>query len=161
MPNYADLADVESEMGALASGLTATSTPTEADVTDRIIPDIHGEIDSILSLQGVTVPVVSGPSSFLDRLKALNALGAAARAVAALFPTDSAALAFAKWLQDRYAAGLLSLENGEGIVGVVITAGGGGLPRSFATSHPDSVSADLDGTVGNTIDPVFRRDTLW
>jgi hypothetical protein len=163
MPDYAAVADVQSEMGALASGLTATSTPSLTDVTDRIIPDIHGDIDGVLSRRGLAVPVLA-PSSFLDRLKALNALGAAARVAAQLFPTDPAAMAFAKWVQERYDAGLMKLENGDGIpddVLVILNAGGGGMPRSFATSHPDSVSADLDATPGNTIDPVFRRDTLW
>jgi hypothetical protein len=165
VPNYAALTDVETEMGKYAAGLTATSTPSETDVTDRIIPDIHGQIDGVLSRRGLATPILA-PSSFLDRLKALNALGAAARVVAALFPQAAgpASTTFHEWLQRRYDAGLEMLRNGEGIpddVLVILNAGGGGLPRSFATSHPDSVSADLDATPGNTIDPVFRRDTKW
>lgn len=162
MAAYAALADVQSELGALSSGLTATSTPTQADVTNRILPDIQGEIDGVLSHRGLTVPVTT-PQSFLDRLKSLNALGAAARVAGALFPMAQGpqSTTFAQWLQDRYDAGLQMLRNGEGIPDIVTLDGRGALPRSFATSHPNSVSTDLDGSIGNTIDPVFRRDTRW
>jgi len=68
---------------------------------------------------------------------------------------------FAEWLYGLYKDGLRRLENGTGIPADAIMTGAGALPRSFATSHPDSVSADVDGTPGNTIDPVFRRDTRW
>lgn len=159
---YAALPDVQSELGALASGLTTTSVPTQADVTNRILPDIQGEIDGVLSHRGLTVPITT-PQSFLDRLKSLNAIGAAARVAAALFPMAAGpqSTTFAQWLQDRYDAGLKMLRSGEGIPDIAVFDRLGGLPRSFATSHPDSVSADLDGSAGNTIDPVFRRDTKW
>lgn len=162
MPSYADLAAVKAEMGMLASGLTDASSPSNTDVNERTLPDIHGEIDGVLSRAGLAVPV-TGPSSFLDRLKALNALGAAARVVAALFPMAAGpqSTTFADWLQKRYDTGLEMLSNLEGVPDGALPSTTGGLPRSFATSHPDSVSADLDGTTGNTIDPVFRRDTQW
>lgn len=160
--NYANLGDVKGEMGALATGLTTTSKPSETDVTDRILPDIQGEIDGVLSRKGLTVPVVA-PSSFIDLLRGLNALGAAARTVAQLFPQAAgpASTTLADWLQRRYDARLDMLRAGEGIPDGATHSASGGLPRSFATSHPDSVSSDFDGTPGNTIDPVFRRDTRW
>jgi hypothetical protein len=163
LPTYADLTDVKSEMGALASGLTDASSPSNTDVMNRILPDIQGEIDGVLSHRGLAVPV-SAPSSFLDRLKSLNAVGAAARAVGALFPMAQGAQSttLSQWLLNLYNAGLDRLRNGEGIPDtLLIDAGGGGLPRSFTTSHPDSVSSDFAGTPGNEIDPVFTRDGKW
>jgi hypothetical protein len=149
-------------MGTYAIGLTATSTPSLTEVTERTIPDIHGEIDAVLSRQGVAVPVLA-PSSFLDRLKALNAIGAAARVVAAMFPQAAgpASTTFHEWLQRRYDAGLDMLRNGEGIPDGVLLNTSGGLPRSFWTSHPDSFSEDFAGTPGNENDPVFTRDKKW
>jgi len=81
----------------------------------------------------------------------------------ALFPMAAGpqSTTFAEWLYGLYKDGLRRLENGTGIPADAIMTGAGALPRSFATSHPDSVSADVDGTPGNTIDPVFRRDTRW
>jgi hypothetical protein len=159
---YAALADVKNELGALASGLTTTSVPNEDDVTNRILPDIQGEIDGILSSRGLVVPVTA-PAEFLARLKSLNAMGAGARVAGALFPMAAGpqSTTFAEWLYGLYKDGLRRLENGTGIPADAIMTGAGALPRSFATSHPDSVSADVDGTPGNTIDPVFRRDTRW
>lgn len=159
---YADVAAVQVELGKMKSALTATSNPTLDDVTNKILPDISGQIDAVLSSRGLTVPVTA-PASFLDRLKGLNAVGAAARVVAALFPQAAgpSSTLFAQWLQDRFDAGLQMLRDGEGIPDTAVLSGSS-MPTSLWTSHPGTDSSDLDnGTPGNTTDPVFRRDTQW
>lgn len=159
---YAALGDVQVELGKHKAALTGTSNPSETDVTNKILPDIAGEIDAILSGRGITVPVTA-PATFMDRLKGLNALGAAARVDAALYPQSAgpASTTFAQWLQDRYDAGLEALRRGEGIPDSVAMAGTS-LPTSFWTTHAGSKSQDLDDdTEANTTDPVFRRDSQW
>lgn len=159
---YAVLADVQRELGKHKPALTATSNPSETDVTNKVLPDISGEIDAILAARGLTVPVTA-PASFLDRLRALNAIGAAARVDAALFPQAAgpAATGFADWLKEIYDEGLAALRRGEGIPDTVANAGTS-LPTSFQQRHPGSIGTDLDNaTDGNTTDPVFRRDTAW
>lgn len=156
---YAALTDVQSEMGALKGALTATTTPSTNDVTNRILPDISGEIDGVLSARGITVPVAT-PSTFVDFLKATNALGAAARALAELRAVNIEAGSLAVFLQDRYQERLNMLRRGEGIPAEATKTGA--LPRSFWTSHAGTKSSDLDdGTDGNDTDPVIRMDTKW
>lgn len=160
--SYAALADVQVELGKLKTALTGASNPSEADVTSKLLPDIAGQIDAVLSSRGLTVPVTT-PSSFVDRLKGLNALGAAARAAAALMPMANGPVStlFAQWLQDRFDAGLNMLRAGEGIPDTAVLAGTS-LPTSFWTSHPGTNSSDLDdGTADNDTDPVIRMDTPW
>lgn len=158
---YAELEDVEHELGQYGRFLTETSTPSEDDVEQKTIPAIAGEIDGVLSARGVTVPVTA-PASFLELLSSLNALGAAARTAAALLPQAQGpqSTTFHEWLQARYDAGLERLRNGEGIPDDIATSGTS-LPSSFWTRHPDTVSSDLDRTSKNSVDPVFRRDTKW
>jgi hypothetical protein len=156
--SYAALSDVQSEMGALKGALTATSVPTTTDVTNRILPDIAGEIDGVLSARGITVPVTT-PSTFVDFLKATNALGAAARALAELRAVNLETTSLASWLQERYSERLDMLRQGEGIP-LDATKGSGALPTSFHQRHPGSSSADFNDGEGDT-DPVFTRDIKW
>jgi hypothetical protein len=159
-PSYADLAGVKIAMGKYSPGLTATSLPNETDVTNITLPDNAGIIDGVLSGRGLAVPVAA-PPSFVDSLRELNAIGAAARVVAALYPQAAgpASTTFHEWLQRLFDAGLDRLRDGEGIPDSAVVTGA--LPRSFWTSHPDSNSADFAGTPGNENDPVFTRDRQW
>jgi len=150
--SYAALADVQSEMGALKGALTATTTPTTADVTNRILPDIAGEIDAVLSARGLVVPVTV-PASFLDFLKATNALGAAARTLAELRAVNIEAGSLAVFLQEQYDKRLDMLRHGEGIPSDTTLSGA--LPRSYWTSNPE----DEDGN--DTSVPWFKRATQW
>lgn len=159
---YATIDDVLFELGKHAPALTATSKPSQADVTGKILPDVAGAIDAILSARGLVVPVAA-PPSFLERLRALNAIGAAARVDAALFPQAGgpASTSFATWLKELYDDGIVSLRDGEGIPDGLASAGTS-LPTSFWSSHAGSKGTDLDNaTVGNTTDPTFRRDSQW
>jgi hypothetical protein len=161
-PSYADLAGVKIAMGKFGASLTATSTPSESDVTNITLPDIAGIIDGVLSKQGLVTPATV-PPSFIDNLRELNAVGAAARTVAALYPQAAgpASTTFHEWLQRLFDMGLDRLRNGEGIPDGVVMTSSGGMPRSFWTSHPDSASDEFVGTPGNDVDPVFTRDTKW
>jgi len=81
-----------------------STTPTEAQV-EEMIDFVAGEIDTILTGRGYTVPVTA-PAELVTRLQLLNAQGAAGMANAAMFPQ---AEENPPWTQ--YQAGLKSLRN--------------------------------------------------
>lgn len=164
---YADIADVIHELGELGDYLTATSRPTKTDVEGKTLPAIAGEIDGVLGARGLTVPITqaslvalgvdaAAATRFLETLSSLNALGAAARAVAALFPNRAGpgGAPFHEWLQQRYDAGLTRLGSGEGVPSASVASSA--LPRSHWTSNPTDPDTDEDWA------PIFtRRGTLW
>jgi hypothetical protein len=159
-PSYADLALVKVVMGVYGVGLTATSVPSQNDVTNLLLPDVSGQIDRVLSGRAVVVPVTA-PGAFLDALKLLNARGVAAQVIAVLFPQAAgpASTTLHTFLEKLFEDGLQRLRTDELPEGLANNKTV--LPRSFATSHPDSFSSDFAGTPGNEIDPVFRRDRQW
>ena len=57
----------------------------EPEMLDRIIDDIAGEIDFLLDSLGATVPITT-PTFFFNFLRGLNADGATATALKAVFP---------------------------------------------------------------------------
>jgi hypothetical protein len=155
--SYADLADVQQAMAKMSVALTDTSVPSKSDVTSTILPEISGIIDAVLSARGLTTPVTSAaaPDAFLQSLRGLTAMGAAARTVAGLFPQAAgpASTTFADWLQARFKEGLDMLRAGEGIPPTVGRVAA--LARSYWTSHP----VDDDGNL--TTDPTFTRRMVW
>jgi hypothetical protein len=155
--SYADLADVQQAMAKMTVALTDTSVPSKSDVTSTILPAISGIIDGVLSARGLVTPVTAAtaPDSFLQSLRGLTAVGAAARTVAGLFPQAAgpSSTTFADWLQARFDDGLKMLRAGEGIppsIGRIAA-----LARSYWTSHP----FDDDGVT--TTKPTFTRKMVW
>lgn len=111
---------------------SATSTPTEAQVTE-FIEKIAGEIDTVLQGRGLVTPIVT-PAEFVTFLKQTNAVGAAALAERAQFPeatglmgTTSAAAVHWKQYQDA----LKWLKEGALPTGTTAEA----LPFSFFEEH--------------------------
>lgn len=139
--------------------LTASSTPNTTQVAD-IIDQIAGEIDSVLSAQGVTVPATT-PSEFTKMLEALNAYGAAAGVLKSMFPDSTGAgetPAYQFW-ETRYRNGLAALKDGSMIPNAVVGTSTGYLaPSTYFLNNPDTED-DIDlGTAG---EPFFTRSKVF
>jgi len=63
---------------------SANTTPTE-DQVNELIDQVAADIDNALQSQGYTVPATS-PANFVEHLKWVNAMGAAALAEMGMFP---------------------------------------------------------------------------
>ena len=152
---YAVLADVQALLPKWT--LDGSSTPTSTQV-EGFITDVGGEVDAILSSQGLTVPVVE-PASFLAWLGLLNALGAASLAAAGMFPGQAQAgpegTPLAPFLQARYKQGLERLIKAEGIPEAA--------PRTesrtmlgYLDQHPDE-----EVSLGDIAEPFFDREKVF
>lgn len=152
---YAVLADVQALLPKFT--LNDSSTPTATQV-EGMITDVAGEVDAVLSSQGLTVPVAE-PASFLAFLGLLNALGAAALAAAGMFPSDAqagpAGTPLAPFLQSRYKGGLDRLAKGQGIPEGVPRSGSVTM-RGYLDQHPDE-EVDL----GDIAEPFFGREKVF
>lgn len=107
---YAEFSHVQNRF---ARHHLSSSTPVSQSQVDDIIDDIAGEIDGVLVNLGYSVPVTE-PTWFLNRLRSLNADGAASITLKSLFPESSgpgstSAYAF---YDLRYRNGLKALKNG-------------------------------------------------
>jgi hypothetical protein len=107
-----------------------SSTPTQLQV-ESFITRIGSEIDSALSLWGITTPVTS-PVAFVDHLKQLNAYGAAALAEMGQFPEMAipGTTPHGSKLWQMYKDGLAKLEEGKFPIGGI-----GPQPTSFFEKH--------------------------
>jgi hypothetical protein len=159
---YAVEGDIRRQLGVYSKGWPrpGAEPPTVADGL-ALADTAQGTIDAILSGKGVTTPVTA-PASFVTSLRDLCAIYAASFISAQLFPQAAgpASTLLNEWLMRQYRAGIEDLRKGD-VIPSITTRDATALPRSWATSHPDSNSQDFDGTAGNEIDPVFRRDTKW
>jgi len=152
---YAALADVQALLPKW--NIDANSTPTATQV-EQFITDVAGEVDAILSSQGLTVPVTE-PASFLAWLGLLNALGAGALAAAGMFPGSAQAgpegTPLASFLQARYKVGLDRLVKGTGIPEAAVRTSNVTM-RGYLDQHPDE-EVDL----GDIAEPFFTREKVF
>lgn len=152
---YAALADVQALMPKWT--INDSSTPTQTQVSG-FIDDIAAEIDTVLSAQGLTVPVAT-PASFVAFLAMLNAQGAAALAVAGMFPSqaqaDPVGTPLAAFLQKQYERGLARLVKGEAIPegaarSDIVTM------RGYLDQNPDE-----EVELGDIAEPWFTREKVF
>lgn len=118
-----------------------TSYPTEAQVL-VLLEDIAGEIDTVLSGAGYTVPVTT-PATLLSAVTRLNALGAAAMAHMGMFPESVGAgptsdLGSRLW--KMYTDGLERLVEA-GKAGATGTTGTATSARSYQVDNPTETAA--------------------
>lgn len=118
-----------------------TSTPSEAQVL-VLLEDIAGEIDTVLSGAGYTVPITT-PATLLAAVTRLNALGAAAMAHMGMFPESVGAgptsdLGSRLW--KMYTEGLERLV-AAGKAGATGTTGTAVSARSYQVDHPTETAA--------------------
>lgn len=160
---YAVEGDIRRHLGRYSPGWPPAggNPPTLADGIE-FADQASGQLDAILSGRGITVPVAA-PPSFVEHMRDLAAIYAAALISAALFPQAQgpSSTTHHEFLLGIWKDGLAALREGDGIPDDVARAGTS-LPTSVWTTHAGSKGKDLDdGADGNTTDPVFRRDTQW
>lgn len=131
---YCDIGDVQAQ-NPTRGDYSATTKPTSTQV-EEFIDQISNTIDSTLAGRGLTVPVTT-PAYFVDRIKLLNAQGAAALAEMAMFP-ETGGPGFSphgKQLWDIYQAGIKQLREGQ-------------LPEALGGSKagPRSMQTEESGT---------------
>lgn len=122
-----------------------TSTPSEAQVL-VLLEDIAGEIDTVLSGAGFTVPITE-PATLLAAVTRLNAMGAAAMAHMGMFPESVGAgptsdLGSRLW--KMYTDGLERLAE----AGPPQTKGAWVSARGYATDNPTDATTASRFTVG-------------
>ena len=118
-----------------------TSTPSEDQVL-VLLEDVAGEIDTVLSAAGYTVPITT-PASLLAAVTRLNAMGAAAMAHMGMFPESVGAgptsdLGSRLW--KMYTDGLERLA-AAGRAGASGTTGNAVSARSYQVDHPTETAA--------------------
>ena len=138
-----------------------TSSPTEAQVL-VLLEDIAGEIDTVLSAVGYTVPITT-PATLLSAVTRLNAMGAAAMAHMGMFPETVGAgptsdLGSRLW--KMYTDGLNRLVEA-GKAGATGLTGSAVSARSYQVDHPTETEAEtaLDTTTAAT--PLFTRAKVF
>jgi hypothetical protein len=160
---YAVENDIRRHLGRLEAGWPPPNAkpPTISDGL-AFADTAQGEVDAILAGKGLMTPATQ-PASFVNLLRDLCAMYAAALIAAALFPQAAGPMSTSlqDFLMRQYRQGLADLDKGAVIPVGLTTMSGGALPRSFWTSHKDTVSTDLDSGAENDLEPVFRRDTRW
>ncbi len=153
---YAAENDIRRQLGRYGDGWPPPGgkPPTVADGLS-LADTAQGEIDAILSGRGITTPITT-PTSFVNLLRDLCAMYAAAFIVAQLFPQaiGPASTTLNEWLMRQYRAGLDDLRRGDVIPDTVLHTGTA-LPRSYWTSHP------TDDEGNDNLTPVFGRNTKW
>lgn len=122
---------------------SASTTPTSTQV-ETYIDLIAAEIDIVLSRKGYSVPVTT-PDAFVNALKLVNAVGAAAMAEQAMFPeaVEKGMTPHSAVLQKKYDELLAKIEAGEWT----------GVTQAQAVGSFYTVSADQDSYP----DPAFRK----
>ena len=146
---YAVRTDVEGLIAQFT--LDANSKPTQTQA-DTLIDDTGDEIDVVLSSAGVAVPVTT-PTYFKEALKFLNAYGAAAAILRAMFPDATGSgetPAYAFW-EARYKAGLKGLKDGSHIPPGVTRSAGYVPPSTYLTRNPDE-----EEDLGDIAEPQFK-----
>lgn len=141
--NYAAEPDIRRYLGAYAQGWPRAdgTPPTVADGL-AFAAQASGEIDAILSSKQLATPA-DGPAQFLEHLRDLAAMYAAAVVSAGLFPQAQgpASSTLSGFLMTTYKDALASLRRGEGLP-LNATQNTGAMPRSFTTSHPFDENGD-------------------
>ncbi len=111
---------------------SASTTPTLVEVGE-FVSQIAGEIDTVLTGRGLTVPVTA-PAEFVTFLKKLNIVGAIAMCENAMFPEAVGQMSnvAAERFWKQYRDGIKFLEDGQ-----LPSAAGSttGLPFSFFTEN--------------------------
>jgi hypothetical protein len=118
-----------------------TSSPSAAQV-EQLLEDVAGEIDTVLSAAGYTVPITA-PATLLAAVTRLNALGAAAMAHMGMFPEAVGAgptsdLGSRLWTM--YTDGLERLVEA-GKAGASGTTGAAVSARSYQVDNPTDTAA--------------------
>ena len=121
---------------------SSTTKPT-AEQVQNLITRVAGEMDSALRNQGYGVPITS-PDEAVDYLKYMNALGAAAKAEAGMFPESSgpASTGRAQSLQSEYNRKLRDLRK-DGLEGISKSSN---LPSSYSVDNEtdDHLTPNVD-----------------
>jgi len=118
-----------------------TSKPTAGQV-EQLLEDVAGEIDTVLSAAGYTVPITA-PATLLSTVTRLNAIGAAAMAHMGMFPESVGAgptsdLGSRLW--KMYTDGLERLVEA-GKAGATGTTGTATSARSYQVDNPTETAA--------------------
>ncbi len=118
-----------------------TSKPT-AEQVEQLLVDVAGEIDTVLSAAGYTVPITA-PATLLSTVTRLNAIGAAAMAHMGMFPESVGAgptsdLGSRLW--KMYTDGLERLVEA-GKAGATGTTGTATSARSYQVDNPTETAA--------------------
>lgn len=118
-----------------------TSKPT-AGQEEQLLEDVAGEIDTVLSAAGYTVPITA-PAALLSTVTRLNAIGAAAMAHMGMFPESVGAgptsdLGSRLW--KMYTDGLERLVDA-GKAGATGTTGTAVSARSYQVDNPTETAA--------------------
>jgi len=141
---YAVQADIEALNPKRVYDTNSSPTTTELS---GIIDNVAAEIDTVLASQGYTTPITI-PSSFVTRLKLLNAQGAAALAEMGQFPDASGPgeTPHGAVLLKAYQDSLQSLRDGE-------------VPASLGKASTASPSSYSLRQGDDFPDPVFRKSS--
>lgn len=150
---YAQVSDVQARMVRVPTGL---ANALQAEHVESFITQIEGEVETILAMRDVTVPVTT-PTWFVARLRSIVSDGATAIAYKSVFPESSgigSSPAYQYW-ETRYRRGLTALQKGE-LPSSIVTAGLTIGPSTYFTKNPETPQ-DF-GTLGEglfDVDKVF------
>ena len=136
--------------------ITASTTPNTTQA-EQIIDDVDGEINACLDSISLAIPVTT-PQDFVDRLAHLNAVGAAAAILRAVFPNATGpgeSPAFAFWWS-WYKDGKKALLEKVGIPPSLLSGGTSVQPATYLTRNPDE-----NEDIGDIAEPVFTRDEVF
>jgi hypothetical protein len=138
--------------------LSAATKPTDTQA-GAAITNVAAEIDAIISSAGYVVPVAT-PAWFVTYLKFLNALGAAALVLRAMFPASRAAgeasLSEYALYQHWYETGLTRLAASGGIPSAAPANSSTTIaPSTYFTRNPN-----VEETLGDISEPTFKRNMV-
>lgn len=155
---YATTSDVQRHMPSVVGTLGASSTPTSTEV-EAFLDATYGELNSALASKGYTVPVTT-PNYWLEDLTALNAIGAAAYALAVAFPQEAGPgqVAEAPVLMGIWERRLALIRAGKGIPNDAPRSANLTAPRSYFVTAGAIGSDDAEDDFGDSVDanPRFR-----
>lgn len=145
---YCTVDDVRALIAKFTVGDTSRPTTTQAT---SFVDQIAGEIDLYISVLGVTVPITS-PAVLVTWLEKVNAEGAAATVLKAMFPDvsgtgETPAYAF---FEKRYNEALKLIKQGD-IISDLIGTGDANSPSTYLTENPDE-----EINIGEIAEPIFN-----
>lgn len=131
MAGYCSVDDVEAlnaqQVGS--AGYTTTTNPTAVQV-QGFVDQVYAQINAVLASAGIIVPVTAN-----DYLKMLNAIGAAAWAIAAAVMTgDEKGAEPRNFRMDQFKAWMVDLRNYPSLSGGTSSTGSTDIGRSDKTS---------------------------
>lgn len=141
---YAALADVQAQLPLTT--LSVTSKPNTTQVA-TLIAACASEIDSAIATRGLAVPITA-PAWLVTDLTRLNAEGAAAMCLMAMFPEEQgpASNALGPMLFRDYKGRIGELRKGIGLPANMAVAEADLAPRSYITDVGGYGAADGDVT---------------